>query len=535
MEIVKQLLDKHYSGEKLSGSEMNIVNNYCKGKVEIANYNILKTNNTLFNFFALCFLETNIGIDYNETTAYATLKKTSTGYRPFVGFNPSLVYECDSEELAFLIVHEMNHLVRFHCNKGYFSDLKSKELLNIAMDCIINTVTETDAAKRKGVVKEGITIITFDKHQERLDVLNKKVQEVFDKLKGDNENKSPNTNDVTSKKGGIKFPKTSEKLRKEGFAVCYTPKEYEGVFDVRSIYKWLLTELRDEYNEQQKQEGGQEGGDNNELSKQKGTKGKPDSEIDKNKGEVTTSDIEDLFSKNESNGGDNILDGEFDDHSQLEELTETEANLLKSVMSNIYNGLRNRGKMTADFENFLGTIEGERDDDVLKLAQSISNLVNSTYKTKTYQRLPVRIIKDNFLFKGKKKYSKKLVVIHDTSGSMGNSHKEVLSRITKLEGCEIFFIQADTEVKSYITIEDIELHEFTIKGGGGTELQPAIDFYLDNEDIQDSNLLILTDGYTDTLDFSKVNNNVLIISCSKECPLHDSYDNVEQKIIQNLD
>ena len=55
-----------------------------------------------------------------------------------------------------------------------------------------------------------------------------------------------------------------------------------------------------------------------------------------------------------------------------------------------------------------------------------------------------------------------------------------------------------------------------IKGLGGTVLQPGIDYISDNYNLY--NTVILTDGYTDSLDLSELN-KVLIISTDSNCPI----------------
>lgn len=82
-----------------------------------------------------------------------------------------------------------------------------------------------------------------------------------------------------------------------------------------------------------------------------------------------------------------------------------------------------------------------------------------------------------FLIPGKKKtFKPKVVVIVDTSGSMcGEPLERVFSELVKMEkqGYEIVLIEADAAVQK--VREFNSRGEIKIKGGGGTDYQPALD------------------------------------------------------------
>jgi predicted metal-dependent peptidase len=74
-----------------------------------------------------------------------------------------------------------------------------------------------------------------------------------------------------------------------------------------------------------------------------------------------------------------------------------------------------------------------------------------------------------------------------------------------------------------------------IKGLGGTTLQPGIDYINSHKGLKGNNLVILTDGYTDSLDFSKAKSNkVLILTTSAESPIA-SGKNVKQILVEKKD
>ena len=76
-----------------------------------------------------------------------------------------------------------------------------------------------------------------------------------------------------------------------------------------------------------------------------------------------------------------------------------------------------------------------------------------------------------------------------------------------------------------------KLDSIPIKGLGGTCLQPMIDYIVENHN--DCNTVLLTDGYTDTLDFSKVSGKVLIISVGVPCPIAKTNGKLKQICIEN--
>jgi hypothetical protein len=93
-------------------------------------------------------------------------------------------------------------------------------------------------------------------------------------------------------------------------------------------------------------------------------------------------------------------------------------------------------------------------------------------------------------------------------------------------------IQIDTQVKA---VQDIkskkDLQKLVIKGLGGTTLQPALDYIADpKNELSKYNNLILTDGYTDNLNFSILRTNTLILTTGTKPPYNDPRGSV--KVIQ---
>jgi predicted metal-dependent peptidase len=76
-----------------------------------------------------------------------------------------------------------------------------------------------------------------------------------------------------------------------------------------------------------------------------------------------------------------------------------------------------------------------------------------------------------------------------------------------------------------------QLETMKIHGLGGTVLQPSVDYVVDH--YNDFNTVILSDGYTDTLDFSKVKGRVLIISVGTKVPIGRTNNRVKQIVLEN--
>ena len=92
---------------------------------------------------------------------------------------------------------------------------------------------------------------------------------------------------------------------------------------------------------------------------------------------------------------------------------------------------------------------------------------------------------------------------------MGGTFEKVLSYIYRND-IEVNLIEADTEVKWIQNIKNKrKLETIPIKGLGGTILQPAINLVA--EEFNDYNTVVLTDGYCDSLDLSKIKGRVLIL------------------------
>lgn len=230
-------------------------------------------------------------------------------------------------------------------------------------------------------------------------------------------------------------------------------------------------------------------------------------------------DVDDIFDNMEEN------DGQFMDTHIPDDVPEE---LREQMVKDVHERLKARGFSSGDVEQVLEKLRKKRKDYLKEIKRGIS-FIKGSLKYKTITRPSRRGIKG---LKGNKKYGSIINVILDTSGSMGGFFNKALGFIFRSD-IEINLIMVDTSVKSVEKIKSMsELQKVVIKGLGGTVLQPAVDKVV--EDFSKHNTLILTDGYTDTLDFSSYNGKVLVISNGCEVP-YTGTSRIKQIIVEDND
>ena len=237
-------------------------------------------------------------------------------------------------------------------------------------------------------------------------------------------------------------------------------------------------------------------------------------------GSVDTWSKEKIFQDLEDGGNGEYLDSHIGDEVP-EEMRDA---MVKDVMER----LAARGLSAGNVEQTLNKLRKKRKDYLKEIKRAVSNMIFGTTKEAT-------IVKPNRKgisgIKGNRKVKTKINVGLDTSGSMGGqgTFERVLSYVYRND-IEINFMESDTEVKWVQSLKSKrQLESIPIKGLGGTCLQPMIDYIANN--FNECNSVLLTDGYTDTLDFSKIKGKVLIISVGVKCPISRSNGKVKQIVL----
>jgi predicted metal-dependent peptidase len=351
----------------------------------------------------------------------------------------------------------------------------------------------------------------------------------------------------------------------------FVPKEYTGKLIFEELYEWLKEEKekwqksnqsqsqcqscngsgknQDKSQGSQGQQGQGGGQDPSQSQGQGGGSGQQNQDPCTDCGGTGNDGAKDSsgkpsygpYGKNPSKDGDSIdtwskeqifqdmenNEGQYLDVHMTDDVPEE---MREAMVRDVMERLQSRGLSSGNIETTLNKLRKQRKDYLKEIKRSVSNLIFGTKKQKTIVKPNRRGISG---LKGNRKVKTKINVGLDTSGSMGGSgtFERVLSYVYQND-IEINFMESDTEVKWVEKIKNKkQLGSIPIKGLGGTCLQPMIDYIVEHHN--DCNSVLLTDGYTDSLDFSKVKGRVLIISVGTPCPITKSNGKLKQITVEN--
>jgi predicted metal-dependent peptidase len=484
--------------------------------------------------------EFNLHINFVEQDSIGTcaVNVTTKGMNFF--YSPKFLEDMSNKEVNFITLHEDFHLL-FNHPKRTVSGQYDHKLSNIAQDMIINHVIWEDIPhafveipKNKDgknmalfVPKEYEGKLIFEELYEWLKDEKEKWQK---ENKKNSECKSCNGSGKKDGQGDQKQKGQGEGEKQEGKGKGQQPGDGQG-------------EGQDKQDGEGKGEGqgqgkpgkgqgdgqgegescpdcqgtGNEGGKDSSGKPSYGPYGKNPS---KDGEALDTWSKEQIFDDMEKNNGE-YMDKHIGDDVP-EEMREA---MVKDVMER----LAARGLSAGNVEATLNKLRKKRKDYLKEIKRAVSNMIFGTVKQKTIVKPNRRQISG---LKGNRKVKTKINVGLDTSGSMGGqgTFEKVLSYVYRND-IEINFMESDTQVNWVQNIKSRrQLESIPIKGLGGTCLQPMIDHIVEN--FNDFNSVLLTDGYTDTLDFSKVKGKVLIISVGVKCPISTSNGKVKQIVIE---
>jgi len=216
------------------------------------------------------------------------------------------------------------------------------------------------------------------------------------------------------------------------------------------------------------------------------------------------------------NGKDQLVDHHFDN----DDISDEHAN---SIIQDVKQAIQNKGIKTNNAESLLNKIETPKKDYIKEIKKHASSFRGSI-KVRTISKQSRR---GTIGTKGNKKVGTEIVVLLDTSGSMMGSFEKILTAINQ-NGMISHVILCDTEIKDIITINSkASLSKLKIKGLGGTELQPGINYY-NTSKFSSLPLLILTDGYCDSLNLSKNKSKSMIITVGVNVNIIGTNTNIKQ-------
>lgn len=470
------------------------------------------------------YAEFNTFVNFYESTNIPTCGVNITADGMNFYWNRKFVDDLNEKEALFLLLHEDFHLLFDHTKR---SITYNKKLANIVQDMIINQIIH-DELMSHVKVKDKIEIPKFKNEF----LMGEDGNPILDK--SGNKIKNP----FFGKNSGL-----------------FIPAEYTGEPIFENLYEWFK-EKQEEYQKSKQQGDGQDGDgdDNNNGSGQNGKSNQKSSKKDKSNqkdnqksdnggnGDGEKDDDENNDNGGQGSGGqgdDGIpkdstgkpsygpygqngvecksLESIFDSMENNEQMTldnhlddDVPENARKSIVDDFMQRLKNRGLTSSDVEKVLNKLRKSKHDYLKEIKRTISHHIFGASKRKSITKPNRRSIEG---IKGKKKFKNVINCILDTSGSMGGDFERVLSFIFQ-NNIHVNLIQIDTEVKA---VEDIknkkDLQNLMIKGLGGTVLQPAITYVDDpKNNLYKYNTVILTDGYTDTLNFTHSSGKVLILT-----------------------
>jgi predicted metal-dependent peptidase len=433
----------------------------------------------------------NLHINFHEQDSIGTcaVNVSSKGMNFF--YSPKFLENMSQKEVNFITLHENFHLLFDH-PKRTVSGQYDHKLSNIVQDMIINHIIWED------------------------------ISHSF-----------------------VEIPKTSEGKN----MALFVPKEYKGKLIFEELYMWMKEE-KDKWQQNKSKDGKDDKSDDKSDDKGKGSnksngkgnekgneKGEESGEVDgdsngkpsygpygKNPGKdgdsIETWSKEKIFEDMETNNGE-YLDKHIGD--------DVPEDMREAMVRDVMDRLTARGYCSGNVETTLNKLQKKRKDYLKEIKRAVSNMIFGTVKQATIVKPNRKQISG---IKGKRKIKTKINVGLDVSGSMGGqgTFERVLSYVYRND-IEINFMESDTKINWVQNIKNQkQLASIPIKGLGGTCLQPIIDHIVEN--FNDCNSVLLTDGYTDTLDCSKLKGKLLIISVGTKCPISKSNGKVKQIVIE---
>lgn len=438
--------------------------------------------------------EFNLHINFHEQDSIGTcaVNMTSKGMNFF--YSPKFLENMSQKEVNFITLHEDFHLLFDH-PKRTVTGLYDHKLSNIVQDMIINHIIWEDIPRNF-----------------------------------------------------VEIPKSPDGKN----MALFVPKEYTGKLIFEELYEWMKNEKekwekaggnsgkqkgKNQQNGQgsgNNQNGQGSGNGNNQNQNGQGGKGNGGqsgkSEGDdsgygpygknpsKDEDTIDTWSKEKLFEDLENGGEGQYLDKHIDSDIPEE--------MRNSMVRDVVERLKARGLSTANIEQTLNKLQKKRKDYLKEIKRSVSNMIFGHIKERTITKPNRKNIQG---LKGNKKIKSKVNVILDTSGSMGGTFERVLNYVYRND-IEINMIQGDTEVKWVENFKNSKkLESMKISGLGGTVLQPSVDYVVKH--FNQYNTVVLTDGYTDTLDLSKIKGRVLMISIGVKVPISRTNNKVKQIVV----
>lgn len=222
-----------------------------------------------------------------------------------------------------------------------------------------------------------------------------------------------------------------------------------------------------------------------------------------------TIDCSDLSDEELSDLIDELMEnGQLDVHME----NEVSEDVARDISKSVYSSMKMRGLTSGEVEKFIEKIT-PRETDILSQIKKAINEMHGGIRYETYARPHRRDIEGK---KGNKYQGVGANFLLDVSGSMDGFIEFVLGYVLH-DNILLNGIQVDASVQKVEVFKSKkDLQKIKIKGGGGTVLQPGVNYVNQDKKLNKLNTVILTDGYCDSLDFSRCQGKIVIVSCGKE-------------------
>ena len=482
--------------------------------------------------------EFNLHVNFHESDSVGTcgVNVSSKGMNFF--YSPKFLEDISQKETNFITLHEDFHLLFNHPRRTMAGQYDHK-MANIAQDMIINHIIWED-------ISHAFVEIPKDKNGKNMALFVPKeytgkliFEELYEWLKDEKE-KWQKSNQSQSQcqscnGSGKKQDQSGKGQSSQGQQQGQGQQGQDGQGQGQQQGQDGQGQGQQGQGQQQGQGGGGSGQQNqdpcpdcNGTGNQGGkdSTGKPSygpygKNPSKDGESIDTWSKEQIFQDMENN------EGQYLDVHMTDDVPEE---MREAMVRDVMERLQSRGLSSGNIETTLNKLRKQRKDYLKEIKRSVSNLIFGTKKQKTIVKPNRRGISG---LKGNRKVKTKINVILDTSGSMGGqgTFERVLSYVYQND-IEINFIQGDTEVKWVENFKKKrQLETMRIHGLGGTAMQPSINHVVEN--YNDFATVLLTDGYTDSLDTSRLKNNLLIISVGTPCPITKSNGKTKQITVEN--
>jgi predicted metal-dependent peptidase len=421
-------------------------------------------------------------------------------------YNRDFIESLTDEEMVWLMFHEIYHILLQHHHRKV---VPNSIIENIAQDCIINDMIDRyylNHVKLNKFIKEpknkdGSPVLSLKAMREEgytgpvvheelsiwlWDMKKKKDQDAQNKKNGKGKSDQEKDQDQDPKnQNGDDF-----QFAPDGDSGDESRSDNQGEGDGQG------------------EGGGQSEGDGQETPKS--------ADFKPNGGTCGRKNLDKLFDCVDAGKSCTI------DNHLADEVSKEERDM---IVEHMINEMRSRGLIHGDIENMIQELRKQRKD-YLRRLKMVASQIGRSIKEKSFTRPNRRGIDG---MKGRKKEGAAYCALLDTSGSMSGGIDKVLSYIFR-SGYEVDLVMIDTEVTGHVRLTDMkDFKKLKLKGFGGTILQPGLD-YLVEKRMNKRPLVLMTDGWTDALDFASFR-EVMVVTTHEMPPISNKPLKMHQIVI----